>query len=104
MSDDLDRCEHIFSDLMYAKKIKLKAGERVMKHVHSYEHISIVACGRVRVKHGRKKEKTYWAGDYVVIEAGKPHEIYAECDSIWYCIHPTDEKNPDKIDKVLIGR
>jgi hypothetical protein len=36
------------------------------------------------------------------ILADKPHGIKALEDSVWLCVHATDETDPEKIDETLI--
>jgi hypothetical protein len=31
------------------------------------------------------------------------HGVKAITDCVWFCIHATDEKDPSKVDDVLIG-
>ena len=38
----------------------------------------------------------------IEIKAGMYHGVKALTDVVWYCIHSTDETNPDKVDQVLI--
>jgi hypothetical protein len=38
------------------------------------------------------------------IKADTHHGIKALTDCVWYCIHATDEKDPDKVDEVIIKK
>jgi hypothetical protein len=63
--------------------------------------MSILAEGWVVVKVDGV-ETEYHAPACINIEAGKNHEIIGVTDSVWYCIHATDETDVEKIDEVLI--
>jgi len=39
----------------------------------------------------------------IEIRAGMTHGVKAITDCVWFCIHSTDEKDPSKVDDVLIG-
>jgi len=39
----------------------------------------------------------------IEIRAGLTHGVKAITDCVWFCIHATDEKDPSKVDDVLIG-
>jgi len=38
----------------------------------------------------------------VEIKAGENHGVKAITNVVWYCVHATDEKDPSKVDEVLI--
>jgi quercetin dioxygenase-like cupin family protein len=94
--------KHHFSSGVYAREMELKAGFTVKTHSHKYDHLSILAKGNVFVViDGVITE--YEAPQVIEIKANKEHEIFARTDSIWFCIHATNETSEDKIDKVIIA-
>lgn len=93
--------EHHFSDGVYAKEMRIPAHHYVVKHVHDYNHISILAEGSVVVEVGNTVSM-YSAPCCVQIPKGTKHTIRALSDAVWYCIHATDEKDPERVDQVLI--
>ena len=95
--------KHFFSDGVYAKQQFLPANHYVMTHKHNYDHLSILASGACRVSVGDKMDYLY-APACIEIKAGIEHRIEALADSVWYCIHHTDEKDVSKIDEVLIQK
>ena len=103
MSIDIDLgVVHHFSTGVYAKQMHLPAGHFAVSHAHAYDHMSILAKGWAMVQvDGVKTE--YKAPACINIEAGKNHEVAALTDIVWFCVHATDETDPDKIDEVLIG-
>jgi quercetin dioxygenase-like cupin family protein len=95
--------QHHFSDDVYAKEMHLPAGHTAVSHRHKYSHLSIVARGRCVVSVDGV-EKEYKAGDCVEIKAFLEHSIHALEYTVWYCIHATKEKNPEKIDEAAIKK
>jgi quercetin dioxygenase-like cupin family protein len=92
---------HHFSDGLYAKEVHISDGEMLMQHKHEYSHFGILAKGRVVfVKDG--DIQIIDAPACLDIVAGQNHGIKAMTDCVWFCIHHTDEKDPSKIDDVLI--
>ena len=92
---------HYFGEGIYAKRMRLPAGHRAVTHKHNYDHLSILAAGSASVDVGGEMT-IYGAGDCVTIKAGVAHEIVAITDVVWFCIHATDETDPEKVDRVLI--
>ena len=92
---------HYFSDGVYARKMLLLAGHYAVTHAHEYDHLSILAAGRVTLEvDGDNRELI--APTCVTILANKHHQIVALEDAVWFCIHATDETDVDKLDEVLI--
>lgn len=93
---------HFFADHLYAKQVKIRQGETIQKHKHTFTHLSILASGSINlVRDGLKT--WHHAPECFEIEAGVAHEITAITDCVWYCIHATDEKDESKIDRILVG-
>lgn len=94
--------QHHFSEGVYAKQMHLPKGFKAYSHKHAYAHLSILAKGRAKV--ATDTESTvYDAPACIEIKAGVHHEIEALEDVTWFCIHATDDKDPDHIDQVSIG-
>ena len=93
--------QHHFSSGVYAKQMMLPKGYFALSHAHSYDHLSILASGKVIVKTD-KGEQVFTAPACLTIEKGLNHSITALEDAHWFCIHATEETNPDKVDEVLI--
>jgi hypothetical protein len=92
---------HHFSDGLYAKEAFVPAGTAIMKHTHNFSHLSILAKGKVAVMKCDVIEIVD-APACINIEANVVHGIKAMSDCVWFCIHATDEKDPSKVDDVLI--
>lgn len=95
------KIEHFFSGREYAKKMELPAGHYAESHAHEYDHLSILAAGHVVVTLDGEKQ-SYVGPTCITIKAGATHRIDAITDSVWFCVHATDETDPEKVDQVLI--
>jgi quercetin dioxygenase-like cupin family protein len=93
---------HHVSDGLYAKQADFPACLAILKHTHDFSHLSILAKGKVAVMKGEDVE-IIEAPACIEIKAGMTHGVKALTDCVWFCIHATDEKDPSKVDDVLIG-
>lgn len=94
--------EHYFADKQYTKLMKLSAGQAIGKHTHSFSHLSILGMGRAKVITPAGAIE-YTAPACIMIAANVPHVVEALTDITWFCIHATDETDPEKIDEVLLS-
>ena len=92
---------HYFSDNLYAKETFIPAGMVLDQHKHKFDHLSILAKGTVRVTVG-DKYRDMTGPVCLNIEKNKSHSVQAVTDTVWYCVHSTNEKDVGKIDEVLI--
>lgn len=93
--------EHFFSDGVYSRKMVIPKNVTVPTHKHKFNHLSILASGKVQVTvDGKTKE--YVGPSQIEIERDQVHTIYAFEESVWFCIHATDVTDPDEIDHELI--
>lgn len=94
---------HHFAAGLYAKRMDLPKGFEALSHAHTYDHLSILASGKVVVKTDKNPEGIeYVAPACLEIKAGLNHSILALEDVSWFCIHATNETDAEKIDEVLI--
>ena len=97
----LPEIAHHFSDNLYAKETFIPKDAILKQHKHAYSHLSILAKGSVVVN--KEGDLTvYKAPTCIEIEKGISHGVLALEDSIWYCIHATEETDATKVDEVLI--
>ena len=96
------KIQHHFSDGIYAKQMELPKDHYAVSHKHTYDHLSILAKGKVIVEVDGV-ENEYIAPACLNILRGTEHKITALEDSFWYCIHATTETDIAMIDEVLIG-
>lgn len=83
--------EDVFLDSICAKKVTLKKNTVACKHVHDYDHLSILASGTVSIHIDEEEEIIISAPFMLKVEAGKQHSVFAIEDSVWYCIHRGEE-------------
>jgi hypothetical protein len=94
---------HHFAGGVYAKEARIPTGGFVVSHSHPYDHLSILAAGRVRLEGAGGVR--YLRGPIVVeIKKGVEHKVTALTDAVWYCIHATAETDPEKVDDVILSR
>ena len=98
---NLDTLHH-FSDGLYAKQMSIPKGAIACQHKHEYDHLSVLAQGKVRVLFDEDKFEVYTAPACINIKKDINHTIMALEDSTWFCIHHTFETDMDNIDNVLI--
>ena len=96
--------QHYFSDGLYAKEMFIPKGSIACQHKHNYDHLSVLAKGKVRVLFDNDVVKTYTAPACINIVKDVNHTVMAIEDSVWYCIHQTEETDVDKVDQVLIKK
>jgi quercetin dioxygenase-like cupin family protein len=101
MSTNIYSIHHHFSDGLYAKETLFKKDSVIVQHKHKYDHLGILAKGKVIVSIDNKNFIVE-APFCLNIKKNKNHGIIALEDCVWYCVHATDETDKDKIDQVLI--
>jgi len=94
---------HNFSDGLYAKQMTIPKGFIAGQHSHTFSHLSILAKGKVVVETDTGKN-TYEAPACIEIKKQTNHMITALEDTVWFCIHATDERDVNRIDEVLIQK
>jgi quercetin dioxygenase-like cupin family protein len=94
--------QHHFSEGLYAKQMALPKGHLACQHKHNYDHLSILAQGKVKVLFDNDIVETYTAPTCINIVKDVNHTILALEDSVWFCIHKTEETDVNKVDEVLI--
>ena len=93
--------KHHFSSGVYVRQMFLPKDNYAVTHSHNYDHLSILAYGSAKVICDGV-ETLYKSGDVATIKAGCKHTVIAVEDSMWFCIHATDETDQEKMDSVLI--
>ena len=93
---------HCYPD-MYAKEMRIPTGYLIGKHLHTFDHFSILAQGSVEISRDGVKEILH-APQLVHIAAGVTHVIHALTDAVWFCIHAVEDSTPETVDNVLITK
>ena len=92
---DIDM-SHSYQHNVYVKTMRFKeSGFMYCGHHHTYDHVTLVASGKVRVKFGAvpegnlpEEEKEYTGSSMFVTRSYREHEITAlEDNTIVCCIH-----------------
>ncbi len=81
-----------------------KAGDMNEGHVHNFDHITLLACGSVKV-HVEGQVTEFKAPHLIYISKGKSHFIEAlEDDTVATCLHAlrTGEREEDILDPSMI--
>lgn len=86
---------------VYAKELRIPAGVWLVSHAHAYDHLAVLASGTATLTVD-DKEQTITGPCAVTIKAGEHHKLTAVTDAVWFCIHPTDETDADKVDDVIL--
>lgn len=92
---------HFFGGHAYVKESRVRAGMALAQHMHTYDHLSYLVQGTVVVEVDGERE-ILTAPRCFTIHAGKHHGIRAVTDTVWLCIHGTEETDPAKVDMTLI--
>jgi quercetin dioxygenase-like cupin family protein len=88
---------------LYARKITLPAGSLAVGKKHKTTHISVLAKGHIAVRGVNGKPDHHMrAGDTMVTPAGSQRAVYAFEESVFVCIHATDETDLEKLEAQLI--
>ena len=95
--------KHHFSSGVYAKEMHLPARHYAVSHKHKYDHLSILAEGAAIVECDGVGH-IYTAPACITIKAGVNHKITALDDVTWFCVHSTDETDPERVDEVVIQK
>lgn len=91
---------HHFAAGLYSKEMRVPAGVEIGKHVHEFDHFSMLMQGSVELDVDGEISVQH-APALLTIRAGAQHVITALTDVVWHCIHATTETDPDKVDTVL---
>lgn len=84
---------NLYSRMMHFQK----AGDTEIGHIHQFDHLTLLAKGRLRVVVGGK-ESIFTAPQMIYIKADKVHELTALTDqTVAYCIHALRDKQTNDI-------
>lgn len=89
------------SDGVYMKRIDVPVGVELHNHKHTFTHKSILASGMARVT-ADGESMVYRGPAVLTIEKGVQHKVVALTDIVWFCVHASDETDPEKIDHTLV--
>ena len=101
LNEEASKIEHFFTEGVYARKMVIPAGTQVPTHQHVYDHLSILAQGRVRVGVGPISQE-YVAPAMIEIKKNVAHRITAVEDSVWFCVHATSATDIESLENTVI--
>lgn len=96
----LTKLFHYFAPGIYARELHIPAGMTLTGKIHKYPQLNILSKGRISVltEDGVKEVEAPFT---VVSPAGTKRIAYAHTDCVWTTILATDEKDPEKIEKLF---
>ncbi len=94
--------EHHFGGGVYAKEARVPAGVALHQHAHPYPHLSIISQGVALIELDGVRSEAH-APACLTIPAGVVHKITAVTPVVWYCIHATNETDPEKVDASILN-
>ena len=100
LDEEASNTEHFFTEGVYARKMSIPKGMQVPTHKHVYDHLSILAQGRVRVAVGPVITE-YVAPAMIEIKKNIAHKITAIEDSVWFCVHATDATDIESLEQTV---
>ena len=97
----VDITHHFIVGEVYSKRAHVKAGCRLVQHIHPYDHAAALVSGTVRlVVDGRSRFVVGPA--MLLITAGRAHGITALTDVVWHCLHITADTDPVTVDATIL--
>ena len=95
--------KHHFAEGLYAREMFIPKGTVVTGHIHKRENMNIMSQGDLSVltEDGIKRVKAPFT---IVSPPGTKRIAYAHEDTIWTTIHPTDERDIEKIEAHFIAK
>jgi hypothetical protein len=88
---DLANTKHIFGPNVYIKAFFVPKGLTVITKAFREDHITILAHGSVVVEDPAGERIKYDAPAHTLFLENTRYRCTCVEDSVWYCIHPTDE-------------
>lgn len=94
---------HHFSKGLYAREIFIPKGTLLVGKIHKFDNLNIVSQGDISVltEDGAKRIKAPFT---TVSKPGTKRVGYAHEDTIWTCIHATEETDLEKIENEIIAK
>jgi len=89
-----DHIKHHSVGGVYAREQALKAGKKVEKHEHTYDHLSFLCSGSAVLEVDGDMQVIH-APHAIEVKAGKKHQILAITDIVWLCIHAESVADPE---------
>src|SRR5271165_5956025 len=92
---------HYIANGLYAREITIPKDTILTGKIHLFEHINIISKGDISVltEQGIKRIK---APATIISKPGIKRVGYTHEETVWTTIHPCDETDPEKAEKLLV--
>ena len=97
----VDITHHFVTDEVYSKRAHVKAGCRLVQHIHPYDHAAALVSGTVLLEVGDQAREVT-GPEMLLIAAGRAHGITALTDVVWHCLHITADTDPMTVDATIL--
>lgn len=90
---------------LFSRQMTFKsAGDREEGHAHTFDHLTLLAKGKLQVQIGSNEPTEFTAPHMIYIKANTQHQLTAlEDDTVAYCIHALrDLETGDILDPSMI--
>lgn len=92
---DVAKIKHILTDGVYVKAYLVPKGMRVTSKKFDHAHLVILAQGSILREDADGTRVKYTAPAHYNLPANTRESAVTLEDCTWYCIHPTDETDPE---------
>jgi hypothetical protein len=93
---------HYFAPGIYLREIFMPEGAVVIGKIHKTEHLNIIERGSVSIVHDDGSTERIEAPHTFVSKPGVQKVLYIHADTVWKTIHPTNERDLDQLESLLI--
>lgn len=88
-----------FGNIWVRQNYLPKAGDSFPGHTHHFDHVSLLASGKVRVTVEGYEPKEFTAPTFIVIKKEHKHDFVAlEDGTLWYCVFALRDANGETTD------
>ncbi len=88
-----------FGNVWVRQNVLAKAGDALEGHTHSFDHVSMLVKGKVRVTVTGFEPKDFTAPTIIVVRKQFEHTFEAlEDDTLWYCVFAMRDVNGEVVD------
>jgi hypothetical protein len=94
--------KHYFGPGVYLREIFMPAGTIVIGKIHKTEHLNLIERGVLAIRHDDGTTQILRAPHTFVSKPGVQKVLYIQEDTVWKTIHPTTERDLEKLEALLI--
>jgi hypothetical protein len=94
--------KHYFAPGIYLREIFMPAGTIVIGKIHKTEHLNLIESGSVSIVHDDGASEILCAPHTFVSKPGVQKVLYIREDTVWRTIHPTEERDLERLESLLI--